>query len=149
MSLLSWGPAMLAEVDQTALDALRQGFRSQPHDSNPVTLLWAAVGLFALVMLLDRVTRLWSGRGQVKRVDYLGLAGRQLGLLGHEMHLLRKLAKRSRLLHPARMLLSPANLAYAAQVAQGSKPDPRILLHLNELSLKLFGTPLPDHADAD
>lgn len=143
MSVWSLGAAVLAEVDQRALDTLRQGFRSQPNDSDPTNLLWAAIGLFALVVLLDRITRLLGGERKVKRTNYLAIAGRRLALQGHEMHLLRLLAKRSRLPHPASMLLSPANLAHAARIAQAGRHDPRISLRLNELCFRLFGTPLP------
>lgn len=147
MTLWTLATTTLAEVDQTALDSLRQGFRNHPSDSNPTSLLWAAIGLLALVMLLDRLVRLWMGGSTVKRANYLGIAGRRLGLLGHEMHLLRQVAQRSRVPYPASMLLSPACLAHTALAAYGGRLSPRIYLRLNELCLKLFQAPLPKTVD--
>ena len=97
--------------------------------------------------ILDRLSRLLWGTRKVRRINYLARAGRRLGLLGHDMYLLRTLAKRSRLPHPASMLLSPANLAYAARMAPNVVRDPRTYARLNELCVRLFGTALPDEPE--
>ena len=54
------------------------------------------------------------------------------------------LLKRAALASPASMLLSPANLAAAAEGALRRTPDPELRQRLDRLSLKLFGVPLSD-----
>lgn len=130
-------------LDQVGrLSAIRQGFQDTPSGSTQFVA--AALGVIAAGGLGIMILQLWRHRPKRgPKDDYLRQAIRVLALNSDEAQVLRVLAKRSRLSHPASMLLSPANLAAAAQAAPSHRGDPKLQRDVNRLSIKLFGLELP------
>jgi hypothetical protein len=144
MDALTVRLGLLADASWVAgMEALRKGFARQAGDSHLVAVLLVLLGLCAFVVAVDRLYHLLQPRPKIRQVDYFAHAGRVAGLSGHQVRELRRLATRAGLAHPTAMLFSPANLAYAVHLAlQGTtRPGPR--RRMNQLSLDLFGTPLP------
>jgi hypothetical protein len=144
MGALALRCGLLADTGWTSgLEALRKGFARQAGDSNLFAVLLVLLGLCVFVVLLDRVYRLLQPRRQGRRVDYLVQAGRVAGLSGGQVRELRRLATRAGLAQPAAMLFSPANLAYGVDRALRGTTRPGARRRMNQLSLHLFGAPLP------
>jgi hypothetical protein len=135
---------LLADADWvTAMEALRRGFARQASDSNVPAVILALLGLCVFVVVLDQIYRLLQPRHRVRRVDYLARAGDVAGLSRGQVRDLRWVAGRAGLCCPAAMLLSPANLACAVNVALRGDPRPALRRRLERLSLDLFGVSLP------
>ena len=133
-------PASLDRAEK--LRALRDGLGSGPPPTEHLYALVAAVAvLLALVVLLSLVSRRRRGGTRPGHADLLAHGAALAGLDRGELRDLRAIAARCNLSHPAAMLLSPANLAHAARHAED---DPHLAQRLKELSVKLFGTSLPD-----
>jgi hypothetical protein len=136
---------LLARLDQTeVLRAFRRGFDNDASQTRLLGVLLGIATLCGFITLLLRITRRRHGALKTARVDYLASAARVLGLNRGELRDLRTVAIRARLAHPAAMLLSPANLIFAARAARRAEPDGGLWERLNCLSVKVFGVELSE-----
>jgi hypothetical protein len=138
---------LLAELDQTEyLRALRQGFNNDASGTRLLGVLLGIATLCGFITLLLRIIRRRRAVSEAARVDYLALAGaaRVVGLNRGELRDLRTVATRARFAHPTAMLLSPANLAFAARAARQVETDTGLWERLNRFSVKVFGVGLSD-----
>ena len=127
----------------SGMQKLRQGFTVQATDSNIPAVVLTVIALCALVLGIDLIYRLSQRRPRTRRVDYLDRSTRVLDLSFRERHDLKTLARRAHLPHPAAMLLSPANLAYAVEQATQVQDNRALRQRMNRLSRRLFGVQLP------
>ena len=127
----------------SGMEKLGRGFKGQATDSNIPAVLLAVLALGVFVIMLDLVYGAWQRRPRARRVDYLDCGTRLLGLSFRERHDLKTLARRARLPHPAAMLMSPANLAYAVEQATQTRNSRALRRRANSLSKRLFGVALP------
>jgi hypothetical protein len=67
-----------------------------------------------------------------------------LGLTERDRRELQRIARQAKLEQPAAMLLSPANLAYAAAPALKTDSHGELRRRIEDLCIRLFDTPLPD-----
>jgi hypothetical protein len=137
----------LAQTD--LLDSVRRAMSDNP-DSGEIAAF--ALGVFALLLAIAVAARfLYPGHSTQKaqNADFLTLAVDLLGLSERDRRDLLRVAEMCALPYAASMLLSPANLAFAADLArqQGAQSD--LLQRLSDLSIRLFDAPLPPGPDAD
>jgi len=129
---------------QELLERLRSGFVAQPTKND---LIIGIIGLLALTVLIllayEFFRRARTGLSQPAR-NYLVEAMNVLELRGQERDDVLRLAVRSGMTHPVAMLLSPANLAAALRAAVVPGQEETFCRRVAELSVKLFGRPLPD-----
>ena len=142
MSVSASATGLLAVINRfESLHGLRKGFVKECAETNTCAWLTAAATLTVL-LLLFRLIRRRRTRGTA-RIDYLAAAARVLRLGQSELRDLRSLAERARLPHPASLLLSPANLAYAVQAADLGGDVLGVHRRMDRLAERIFGTPLP------
>lgn len=148
MSVLAQAGIWLAQQDQySMIRAMRQGLEEKERSGSLTAMLVGlaiVVALGGLIVLVERLRRRRS-----PQLDYLARAATQAGLAQSELRDLRLLASRAQLAHPAAMLLTPANLAFAAHQAARETHDPALQKRLNRLSMRMFGERLPEVAEAD
>jgi hypothetical protein len=143
MSMFLSMVTLLAQIDEPEkLEALGRGF----HDECAHTELLALLAVLAALVAVYLTVRLCRRRPSedMVRASHLAEGAQVLGLNARELDDLRTVAGRASIIHPAVMLLSPANLARAAQTAQQRRTDPNLQKRLDELAVKLFGKRL-DH----
>jgi len=144
--LLARGLLLAADTADPRLErirGLRQGFTQPSSDSNMFPMFVTVVAICLAVVLADQVYRAYKRRRPTRHVDYLVQVGRVLGLNWRELRLVRSLGQQAGLPQPAVVLLSPANLAYAAQVALNGNHNARLRARLQKLCRTVFGTDLP------
>lgn len=141
---------ILADLDQTGrLQAMRQGFDpGTPASSTDTNMLLAVlvivVGSVGIAAMLAQMLQRDRRGGHGPKGQFLRRAMRVLALKPDEMNAVHTVASRSRMSHPTAMLLSPANLAHAELEARKRKDDKALREKIDDLSVKLFGTALPD-----
>ena len=136
--------AVLSILAQTGLtrrqemELLRQGFLAEPHN-NALTNL--AVGVAIVVAILALAVKAFRSRPTTEpgTPDWLALACAHLGISDADRRDLVHLAKLSGAAQPLAMILSPANLRHAFEVANLPGADGALAKRLNDLSLTLFG----------
>lgn len=127
-------------TEDEKIAALRDAFRVQQSAAELTVFWWllliAGVGGLAAIGL-----RLFRERREVRLargVDYLAIAVELLDLSATDRRLLRLIVQRAGLPHPAAVLLSPANLAHAAECAGIGPRDNELYPRLQRLRDKLF-----------
>lgn len=123
---------------------LSQGFKEAPTSSDPWTFLLIVAGFLVALGLLARFVGRKQRNKPPPKVDYLAKAVDLLGLSELERADLRHVARYDQIDPPATMLLSPANLAWAVHHALRRGETLERRKRLEQLSLKLFGAPLPE-----
>jgi hypothetical protein len=103
------------QMDPRALREFAETLKTESF--NPWTLLAALAVVGLLVWLVLREKR------PKPRTDLLTLAADGLGFSEPERHALLLVARRAGLLHPAALLLSPANFDHAVQRARIAASD--------------------------
>lgn len=145
MTALSQISVFLAQIDNNALiESIRTEMRSGP---DPTHLIIVGVGFLALVAVVVLCAR-FLGRDSTSpiepQLDYFALGLEQLALNREEERDLRQIVDLANLTNPASMLLSPANLAHAANEALARTDDPQLRGRCDRMCRKLFGEPMPD-----
>jgi hypothetical protein len=138
-------PAVLPVVN--LIDQYRRlshGFNQAPTATETWTFVLVVAGILAALILFARFVGRDRRAKPPPKVDYLTLAVDLLGLSELERSDLRYVAHHSRIDPPAAMLLSPANLAWAAHLALDRGGPPERRRRLEQLCLKLFEVPLPE-----
>jgi len=134
------GPLGLSGPLKSIRDALNAG----PESGETLTVLVGVVLLIGVVAVCARYLNPENRSRVQRRFDILRQAAEVLGLNEQERADVSRVAKRAALTSAASMLLSPANLAAAAEGALRRTPDPELRQRLDRLSQKLFGVPLSD-----
>ena len=134
------GPPGLPGPLQSIRDALLAG----PRTDEILIVLAGAVLLTGVIVVCARYRNPEDRPKGRRRVDIFRQAAELLGLNEQERADVSGVAKHAALSSPASMLLSPANLATAAEQALRRTPDPEFRQRLERLSVKLFGVPLPE-----
>ncbi len=129
---------------------LRRGFQNPSPAIDTTTLLALLVALCLVVWLLARLAGSRpQQREEAAQTDDLSRSLSLLGLDRGECNDIQTIARHAALPQPTAMLLSPANLAHAARQALRVHADPQLWPRIDKLSVKLYGTGLPDAAPAD
>jgi hypothetical protein len=134
------GPLALTDPLQSIRNALNAG----PRTDEILMVLVSAVLLIGVIAVCARYSNPQNRSKVQRRVDIFRQAVELLGLNDQERADVSAVAKHTTLSSPASLLLSPANLAAAAERALRRMPDPELRRRLDRLSLKLFGLALPD-----
>ncbi len=134
------GPLALTDPLQSIRNALNAG----PRTDEILMVLAGAVLLIGVIAVCSRYSNPQNRSKVQRRVDIFRQAVELLGLNDQERADVSAVAKHTALSSPASLLLSPANLAAAAERALRRMPNPELRPRLDRLSLKLFGVPLPD-----
>lgn len=134
----AWMSGLLASTYLAdRLRGIRQGFLDECAETHGTAVVIGIAALCAALLVARRIERHKRGAAPP---DYVGEIARVLGLSAAELADVRAIAAQAGLPQAAVVLLSPANLAYAARVADG---DGARRARLDELSVRLFGTHLP------
>jgi hypothetical protein len=127
------------------VERLRAISDSMSGGTSPIAILLVLVAGLALVWLLLLVARNFSSEPQhtPQAPELIEQALTHLNLPVEEADALRRVARRARLLAPAALLLSPANLAYAVDQARITPEETRLRQAVEQASQRLFGVGLP------
>ncbi|MBU0639793.1 MAG: hypothetical protein KKB50_13075 [Planctomycetes bacterium] len=151
-SWVSVGQLAVILASNPLLRAIQTRLRSGPAVEQLLVLLLGSTALLGALLLAYRFLNNERRKPTVVREDYLTRALDTLGLAADERALIKSIARQVRSPFPESMLLSPGNLAYAAQHALRDEEFRRAYRKLNRLCVRLFGDPLPvvppeaDHA---
>jgi hypothetical protein len=130
-------------ADLPLLRSIRDALSTGPRGTEILALV---LGLATLALLIVIAARFFTSERQKStgtQVDYLTMAVDLLGLSEEDRRLLQQVAQHTGLEQPVAMLLSPQNLAHAAASALSPEDGGRLRKRLEQLSMQLFGTPLP------
>jgi hypothetical protein len=130
------------------LQSIRDALNAGPRTDEILMVLAGTVLLIAVIAICARYTDPQNRPKAQRRVDIFKQAVALLGLNDRERADVRAVAKHTALSSPASVLLSPTNLAAAAERALRRTPNPELRRRLDRLSLRLFGVPLPTMGDA-
>lgn len=145
MSVLVVHPAVAGPLGLTSpLQSIRNALNAGPRTDEILMVLAGAVLLIGVIAVCARYSNPQNRSKVQRRVDIFRQAVELLGLNDQERADVSAVAKHTVLSSPASLLLSPANLATAAERALRRTPDPEFRQRLERLSVKLFGVPLPD-----
>jgi hypothetical protein len=112
-------------------------------DSTELAVFGISILCFLLVLLVAaRLFNQEKTAGREPEVDYLTVLVDLLGLSEEDRRDLRRVAAGAGLAQPAAILLTPANFAHAIGHPGLGRPDPAFVRRMDDLSRRLFGTPL-------
>lgn len=145
MNLLMVCTAAASPLGLTSpLQSIRNALNAGPRTDEILMVLAGAVVLIGVIAVCARYSNPQNRSKVQRRVDIFRQAVELLGLNDQERADVSAVAKHTVLSSPASLLLSPANLAAAAERALRRMPDPELRRRLDRLSLKLFGLALPE-----
>jgi hypothetical protein len=133
------GPLGLTDLLESIRDTLNTG----PGSGEVLTVLGGALLLIVVIAAAARYFNSENRSGARQQVDIFRRAADVLRLTKEEREDVVRAAERAAVSTPASLLLSPANLALAAEWAVRGAGDPRLRERLNRLCVKVFSTPLP------
>lgn len=128
----------------TMVSAIRDTLRTGPDGSEFVWLIGGGLMLVLVIVIAARYRRRTEQPASESEADYLTMAVDIVGLSEQQRRDLLRIAKAAEVDQPASILLTPQNLARAAQPALRTRPEAALRGRLDDLSQALFGIPLPD-----
>lgn len=127
---------------QSLVSAVRETLNTGPQMSDSLPLLIAPAVLIAIALVVVRLTRKKPEPPPQIAPDFFAVACSLLRLSPQERRDLKAVVEGGMISHPARVLLSPGNLAQALRASNMSKDD-ALRGRIELLSQKVFGAPLP------
>lgn len=124
------------------VSSVRETLNRGPQASDGWSLIVAPAAIVFIAWLVTRLTRKPPEKPPQPAVDFFTLACNRLGLSPQERRDLKALAESGMISHPARIVLSPANLAQALRASAHLKDD-EFRSRMEVLSQRLFNEPLP------
>lgn len=124
------------------VSSVRETLNQGPQASDVWTLVAAPLAIILIAWLANFLTRKKPEKPLEPLIDYFQVACNQLALSPQERRDLKVLAESAMISHPARIVLSPANLAQALRASTHFK-DEGLRTRIENLSRKIFDEPLP------
>jgi hypothetical protein len=129
-------------AERTMVESLRRGVVGDASVQMVLGALLVILAATAVVLLIRRFLNQAPRRQRPEPVDYVTLAVDVMRLTETDRHDLLTVVERARPRVPGAMLLSPANLSHAVRQALAAQPDEHLRQRLDDLSVRLYGTPL-------
>lgn len=130
-------------AEHPLLDSIREALTTGPQREQVWALAASAAALLAVIALAARFLGQEKRPARSRASDYLTKAVDLLGLTERDRRALLRAAEHAELEQPAAMLLSPANLAWAASQAARAGAPPETASQFDHICRRLFDCPLP------